>query len=87
MEVVLTGLARDGCMVYLDDVLVIGRDFEEHNRNLAEVLERLQLVGLTLKPEKCKFVQPEVCYLGHVVYTEGIRTDPGKLRAVRIPDT
>ena len=56
IEVVLT--ARDGCMVYLDDVLVIGRDFEEHNRNLAEVLERLQLAGLRLKPEKCKFAQP-----------------------------
>jgi len=25
MEVALTGLARDGCMVYLDDVLVIGK--------------------------------------------------------------
>ena len=55
MEVVLTGLARDGYMVYLDDVLVIGKDFEEHNRNLAEVLERLQLAGHRLKPEKSKF--------------------------------
>jgi len=39
MEVVLTGLARDGCMVYLDDVLVIGKTSEEHNDNLTKVLE------------------------------------------------
>ena len=50
------------------------------------MLERLQLAGLKLKPEKCKFAQPEVCYLGH---NEGVCTDPGKLRAVSefpIPD-
>ena len=34
MEVVLNGLDRDGCMVYLDDVLVIGRTFQEHNDKL-----------------------------------------------------
>ena len=30
MDVVLSGLARDCCMVYLDDILVIGNTFEEH---------------------------------------------------------
>ena len=34
MEVVLNGLDRNGCMVYLDDVLVIGRTFQEHNDKL-----------------------------------------------------
>ena len=82
MEVVLNGLARDGCMVYLDDVLVIGRTFQEHNDNLIKVFQRLRSAGLTLKPKKCKFAQLEVCYLGHVVSEEGVRTDPAKLQAV-----
>jgi len=30
MESVLAGLSRGCCMVYLDDVLVIGKDFTEH---------------------------------------------------------
>ena len=72
MEVVLTGLAREGCMVYLDDVLVVGITFEEHNNNLVKVFERLKSAGLTLKPEKCKLAQTEVCYLGHVVSAEGV---------------
>ena len=72
MEVVLNGLARHGCMVYLDDVLVVGRTFEEHNDNLARVFQRLRSAGLTLKPKKCKFAQLEVCYLGHVVSAEGV---------------
>ena len=82
MEVVLSGLARDGCMVYLDDILVFGRTLGEHNDNLAKVFQRLRSAGLTLKPKKCKFVQTEVCYLGHVVSAEGVRTDPSKLQAI-----
>ena len=82
MEVVLSGLARDGCMVYLDDILVFGRTLEEHNDNLAKVFQRLRSAGLTLKPKKGKFVQTEVCYLGHVVSAEGVRTDPSKLQAI-----
>ena len=82
MEVVLSGLARDGCMVYLDDILVFGRTVKEHNDNLAKVFERLRSAGLTLKPKKCKLVQVEVCYLGHIVSAEGVRTDPSKLQAI-----
>ena len=33
MEVVLAGVAQKGCLVYLDDVLVIGKSLEEHNAN------------------------------------------------------
>ena len=42
METVLAGLARERCIVYLDDILVIGRTFGEHLRNLSEVFERLR---------------------------------------------
>lgn len=35
MEVVLAGLARNVCLVYLDDVLVVGKAMEEHNCNRA----------------------------------------------------
>ena len=34
MEVVLSGLTREVCLVYLDDVLVMGKTMEEHNENL-----------------------------------------------------
>ena len=47
MEIVLTGLARDGCHVYLDDVLVYGKTLEEHNANLASVLTRIRKQGLS----------------------------------------
>ena len=83
MEVVLSGLARSGCHVYLDDVLVFGRTLQEHNENLTKVLARIRQAGLRLKPKKCSFAQQSVEYLGHVVSAEGIQTDPKKLMAVR----
>ena len=63
-------------------VLVMGKTLEEHNRNLAEVLNRLHVAGLRLKPKKCCFAQLQVEYLGHVVSAEGVRTDPKKSKAV-----
>ena len=67
MTVVLSALARRVCVVYLDDVLVFGRNIAEHNANLTQVLERLRRAGLRLKPKKCRFALKEVEYLGHVV--------------------
>ena len=83
MEIVLHGLVRHSCLVYLDDVLVMGSTIEEHNTNLAEVLDRIRRAGLRLKPRKCKFAQESVAYLGHVVTANGVETDPEKLEAVR----
>ena len=83
MESVLSGLARDKCLVYLDDILVIGKTIEEHNENLSRVLERIRSAGLRLKPKKCSFAQQSVEYLGHIISADGVRTDPKKLAAVR----
>ena len=82
MEVVLAGLARNNCMVYLNDVLVVDKTLEEHNNNLAEVFARIRDAGLKLKPKKCLFVRNEVAYLEHVVSANSVQTDPKKLKAV-----
>ena len=83
MEIVLSGLARSVCVVYLDDVLVVGRTMTEHNANLSRVMDRLRKAGLKLRPGKCRFALTEVEYLGHVVSEQGIRADPRKVKAVQ----
>lgn len=42
-----------GVTVYMDDVIVHGRDMGEHNERLQKVMERLESVGLKLNTEKC----------------------------------
>ena len=50
-------------MLYLDDILAISSTWEEHLQNLELVIERLEKVGLRLKPKKCAFARWEVTHI------------------------
>ena len=82
MDLVLTGLHWSHCFVYLDDIIVAGRTFDEHIDRLRIVLERLNQAGLTLKPSKCQRARTEVKYQGHLIDENGIRPDHAKCQAV-----
>lgn len=82
METVLAGLQWDICLVYLDDIIVIGNSFENMLDNLGKVFDRLQQAGLKLKAKKCNFFATKVKYLGHIIFHEGIATDPEMIAAV-----
>lgn len=86
MHEILAGLVWVTCLVFFDDILVFGKSFEEHNRNLEEVLGRLRKAGLSLKPAKCQFGVKRVEFLGHVVSDQGIHPDEKKVdRLKRFP--
>ena len=76
METLLAGLAQDACMVYLDDILVLGATLEEHLQNLSEVFDCLRKAGLQLKPTKCHLAWKEIAYLGFIVTDKGVAADP-----------
>ena len=46
MDLILAGLQWKNCLVYLDDILIIGRTFKEHLDNLGLVFNRLREAGL-----------------------------------------
>ena len=81
MEFVLTGLVVKCCLVYLDDILVVGSTLDEHRENLHKALSRLCQTGLRLKPTKCSFLQEQLEYSGYIVSGAGISTDPSKMKA------
>ncbi|XP_055543309.1 uncharacterized protein K02A2.6-like [Wyeomyia smithii] len=80
MDAVVSGIRR--ACGYLDDVLVGGRTKEEHDKNLKQVLKRLEEYGFTVRIGKCKFNMQEVEYLGQILDGDGIRPDPGKTSAI-----
>ncbi|CAF4895233.1 unnamed protein product [Pieris macdunnoughi] len=83
MEKVLSGLIGEACLVYFDDVVIIGKDFDDHIRNLQRVLSRLHKANLKLSAKKCLFFKRAVSYLGHIISEDGVRTDPEKIVAVK----
>lgn len=84
MDTVLARLQWTNCLVYLDDVNILGRTFEEHLTNLRAVFDRFREAGLKLKPSKCALCQPEVEFLGHIVSAKGVATDPAKTDKVAV---
>ncbi|GBN34188.1 Retrovirus-related Pol polyprotein from transposon 297, partial [Araneus ventricosus] len=82
METVLRGLTTEACLVYLDDIIIVRRTFQEHLNNIRKVFQRLQKANLKLSPKKCRFFQKEVSYLGHIISEDGFKTDPEKTKAV-----
>ncbi|KAH8398570.1 hypothetical protein KR222_007335, partial [Zaprionus bogoriensis] len=56
---------------------------QQHVTNLREVFRRLRLANLKINRKKCSYFPKELVYLGHVVSSEGIRTDPAKVEAIR----
>ena len=83
MERVLDGLTWKASLVYLDDVIVLGKTFSEQLCHLREVFGRFREVGLKLNPKKCNLLQKRVKYLGHVVSADGIAADEDKTVTVR----
>ena len=83
METVLRGLQYEKCLVYLDDIIVLGGNFDMALQNLRLVFLRLRQANLQLKPSKCKLLQKQVVFLGHLVSATGITCDPDKIATLR----
>ena len=71
------------CIIYLDDIIIFAKDFEEHSEGLDLVLTRLKECSLKLSAEKCFIMQKSVHFLGHVVSDCGVETDPDKIEKVK----
>ena len=79
---VLAGLLWVDVFVYIDDIVIGGKTWESHLRNVRAVFERLRAFGLILKPTKCHFFKTRVKVLGFLVSREGTEANPQKIRAV-----
>ena len=53
MDCILSGLSYITCLVYLDDIIIFGRTFDEQLERLREVFARIRQANLKLKPTKC----------------------------------
>ena len=57
MSRILHGLEWKICLIYINDIIIFSKSFEEHLSLLSLVFQRLQEANLKLKPSKCHFCQ------------------------------
>ena len=72
-----------GVKTIADDILIWGKNKDEHNVRLEQVLERSRKVGLKLNRNKLKIMTSQVPYIGHLLTANGLKPDPSKVRAVQ----
>ena len=83
IEIVLAGLHWEICLVYLDDIIITAKSFDDMIINLDKVFNRIESAGLKVKARKCQLFKREVEFLGHIVNSAGVSTDPKKTECVR----
>jgi len=67
LDIILSGVKWQSCLVYLDDVIVYSKTQEVHFQHLDDILGLLRAAGVTLKLPKCRFSRTPVEYLGHEI--------------------
>lgn len=81
METILQGL--EGVEVYVDDVVVYGRDKKEHDMRLRAVLDRLAEYNVKLNIAKCQIGKSCVEFLGHTISATGVRPTEEKIDKIK----
>ena len=71
-----------GVINFLDDILVTGRNEEEHLSNLEAVFNKLSKTGFKLQKDKCSFFQSEIEYLGYTISKLGLKKSKKNVEAV-----
>jgi RNase H-like domain found in reverse transcriptase/Reverse transcriptase (RNA-dependent DNA polymerase) len=73
----------EGVIAFVDDIVVSGRNDEEHDARLKLLLQRLEENNATLNEKKCLYGQSEIEILGFLVDGKGIRPAESKVRAIK----
>lgn len=79
---VMKGIIGNGSFVYMDDIIVFSVTLEEHMKILSEIFERFIKCNLKLKIDKSKFLREKVNYLGFIISSDGLMTDPKKVEGI-----
>ena len=83
MNDVLRPFLESFVVMYLDDILVFSKTWEEHVQHVHQVLETLRQHKLYANMEKCSFGMQRIQYLGYIIDKDGVHVDPEKIRVIQ----
>ncbi|CAF3314989.1 unnamed protein product [Rotaria sp. Silwood2] len=71
------------CLVYLDDIIIFSKSFDEHIHHLDDILSSLCKHNFQLNPPKCFFAKQQIDYLGHTIDIHGMRPLHDNIKAIQ----
>lgn len=83
MNTVLAPVLRKFAVVFIDDVLIYSKTWSDHVQHVRQVFTLLHQSQFKVKLSKCSFAQQQLSYLGHVISSQGVATDPSKVDIIR----
>lgn len=83
LDIIISGVRRQMCVVYLDDVVVFSRTHDEHMKHLDRILTLLRRSGTSLKLRKSFFAQSRICYVDQVISTGIMKMAQRSTNAIR----
>ena len=83
LDILLSGVKWQYCLVYLDDVIIFSNDEETHLQHVDTILTLLQNAGITLKFSKPEFFRSSVDYLGHKITQGRLEVNMKRKNALR----
>ncbi len=73
----------DFVIVYLNNIIIYSKTFEEHVKHITKVLEKLKEAKLMIKLRKCKFFEADILFLGHIVGRHELKSDLEKIEKIK----
>jgi len=83
MNSIFKPFLRKFLLAAFDDILIYSKSWKDHVEHLDRVPQLLEEKQLYEKISKCFFGVQEVEYLGHILYNEGVKVDPSKIKAIK----
>ena len=83
VTMILNKLKYKCAIPYLDDILILSQNKEDHFRDLQDVFESLRYGNLKLKPSKCEYFMDKIDFLGMVVTPKGLQPCPKKVQVIK----
>ena len=77
------GMKREVLLAFFDDVSVFSPTFAKHCKSLDRALTLIEEAGPKVKPEKCRALPQHAPFVGHILSSKGVSTDPEKVSAVK----
>ena len=69
-------------LVFFDYIVIYIKSWEEHVQHVDEVIQLLKEKQLYAKNSKYFFEVKKIDYLGHIVYHEGVKVYPNKIKVM-----